>query len=354
MSELSAKFGLTIDAHGVKKRKEMLAAGRLGGLPPGIPPPYLPLPRAGGVISLASIPPSSIGMPTPPGAGIGLDSGVPVNSKAKYGPVSEKGALAIVHNLYQSAPDAHKVWTWVDEYPTDIKEAAEGEETEKCAIIMRNVKCTDGRRNTKAHSIVVQSPYLRKVLSEILHDYPGVCCDLQRLEFIAPFEPFVHRWAGFLKCWKRGDHDETTREHIDLLYNTLQAEIGETIREFEDFVLNGVVTFKSLWMIFQPGSIILSAYRGETLSAFELCQTQYAKDSCGEVLAIAADAIAWNGKNFGRCMENLPIRSFTGTKKITSLLAYPLHFHGRKEDITAGLIERGRAYEELAGFNFKA
>jgi hypothetical protein len=323
----------------LKTRKRMHAAARLSRPPSSI-------------AGVGLLPPGVV-VPAPPPQVADIAASAPVKSKAKYGP-AEKGDLAIVHNLYQSAPDAHKVWSWVDEYPTDIKEAAENDETEKCAIITRNVKCTDGRRNTKAHSIVIQSPYLKKALSEILHDYPGVCCELQRLEFMAPFEPFVHRWAGFLQYWKRGDLDKMTREHIDLLHDTLQGEIGENIREFEDFVLNGVVTFKSLWMIFQPGSIILSTHGGETLSAFELSQSQYGKDQCGEVLSISADVVAWDGKSFGRQMENLIIRSFRGTKGITSLYAYPLHFHSRKNEIRAGLIERGKMFEELAGFHFKA
>jgi hypothetical protein len=325
-----------------------------GQLPrPGIFPPLPPslatrrpsIQRAGNGAS----PPSS-----PESSSMLRASKLPVKSKAKYGPAPAKGALTIVHNLYQSAPDAHDVWTWVDEYPIDIKEAAEDEETEKCAIIVRNVKCTDGRRKTKAHSMIIQSPHLKMALSEILHDYPGVCCELQRLEFSAPFEPFVHRWAAFLKYWKRDDLSDMARQHIDLLHDILQGEIGEDVREFEDFVLNGVVTFKSLWMIFQPGSIVLSTHEGETLSAFELSQSIYTKDSCGELLSILSDVVAWDGKNFGRRSESLSIRCFEGTKRITSLYVYPLHFHEHKENIKAGLIERGKAFEELAGFNFKA
>jgi hypothetical protein len=362
---MPSQFGLTTS----NKRQEILAVARPSIPPPPIPssgpplppgimaPPFhpgvafppLPLRVAENVAS-----PSSSTEPSSPASAVRRAAGFPVKSNAKYGPAPEKGALTIVHNLYQSAPDAHDVWTWVDEYPIDIKEAAEGEETEKCAIILRNIKCTDGRRNTKAHSMVIQSPYLKKALSEILHEYPGICCELQRLEFSAPFEPFVHRWAGFVKYWKRDDLSEMAREHIDLLHDTLQGEIGEDIRQFEDFVLNGVVTFKSLWMIFQPGSIILSTHRGETLSAFELSESRYTQDSCGEMLSILAEVVAWDGKNFCRRKENLSIRCFDGTQRITSLYAYPLHFHEHKEKIKAGLIERGKAFEELAGFKFKA
>jgi hypothetical protein len=277
-----------------------------------------------------------------------------VSTKAKYGPVAEKGGLPIVHNLYQSPPDEHEVWTWVEDYPKNVSEAAENEESAKCALILRNVKSTDGRRKMEAHSLVIQSPQLKKALAEVLEDYPGITCSLQRLEFAKPFEPFVHRWAAFLKYRAREDLDATTKEHIELLYTTLLAEVGEKIQEFEDYVLNGVITFESLWMIFQPGSLIISTHKGISLSAFELQRTFYAEDQCGKFLSISCDSIGFDGKNFGRETDYISIRAFTGTKKINTLHAFPLHFWERKDSLKAKLMERGKRYEELAGYQFKA
>lgn len=200
------------------------------------------------------------------------------------GPKEEKGSVTNVKNIYREK-DENDEWTWVDEYPKTVKEAAENEETEKFALIVRNQKSTDSRKKLEAHSIIIQSPWLKTALTHILEDYPGVTCELHRLVFDAPFAPFVHRWASFLKYMKRPDLDEKTKEHLNLLLDVLKYEIGDKIKDFEDYVLNGVITFESLWMIFQPGGVIIAAHKGP-LSAFELVETEYVKNQCGAFLKI--------------------------------------------------------------------
>jgi hypothetical protein len=104
------------------------------------------------------------------------------------------GSVSEAKHIYKGASDDDGNWTWVDKYPDDVEEAAENEETATYAVVVRNQKSNDSRKKLEAHSIIVQSPQLRAALSEILANYPGVACELTRLEFEAPFKPFVHRW----------------------------------------------------------------------------------------------------------------------------------------------------------------
>ena len=206
----------------------------------------------------------------------------------------EKGSKSDIKNIYRSAKDGDGEWTWVDEYPKDVKEAAENGETEKFAVVVRNQKSKDSRKKLEAHSIVIQSPWLKKALGEILADYPGVTCDLQRLVFEAPFKPFVHRWSSFIQFKARKDLDEPTRKHIELLYEILKYEIGDDIKSFEDYVLKGVITFESLWMIFQPGCVVVSPFKGP-MSAFELVDSEYIENKCGVFLRLQCDCVDWDG-----------------------------------------------------------
>jgi hypothetical protein len=107
------------------------------------------------------------------------------------------GSVSEAKNIYKGPSDDDGNWTWVDKYPDDVEEAAENEETAKYAVLVRNQKSQDSRKKLEAHSIVIQSPQIRHALAEIMADYPGVACELSRLEFEAPFKPFVHRWYGF-------------------------------------------------------------------------------------------------------------------------------------------------------------
>lgn len=112
-------------------------------------------------------------------------------------PKVQVGSVSEAKNIYRGASDDDGNWTWVDKYPDDVEEAAENEETATYAVVVRNQKSNDSRKKLEAHSIIVQSPWLKTALAEIMAEYPGVACELARLEFEAPFKPFVHRWYVF-------------------------------------------------------------------------------------------------------------------------------------------------------------
>lgn len=113
---------------------------------------------------------------------------------------------------------------------------------------MRNVKSQDGRKKLEAHSIVVQSPWLKEVLGDVvLKDYPGVACELDRLTFLAPFKPFVHRWTALVDHMNKPSLDETTKKHLEILHDILKYEIGDDIKAFEDYVSKRVISFPHLW-----------------------------------------------------------------------------------------------------------
>ncbi|GAB1311504.1 hypothetical protein MFIFM68171_01714 [Madurella fahalii] len=262
------------------------------------------------------------------------------------------GSISEAKHIYKGASDDDGNWTWVDKYPDDVEEAAENEKTATYAVVVRNQKSNDSRKKLEAHSIIVQSPQIRAALAEIMADYPGVACELTRLEFEAPFKPFVHRWNELTKYLEKPDLDEKTKEHMKVLYDILNYEIGDNVRAFQDYVRNGVVSFKDLWMIFQPGKVVVAAYRGP-LSAFEMVETEYMQNNCGKFLQVRCDCVDYGGKEFGRYQEQINIPEFIGTKKITGLKVYPMHFHEDKEALSAKLTKRGEVFEQLAGHHYK-
>lgn len=263
------------------------------------------------------------------------------------------GSISDVKNIYRSPQDKDGQWTWVNKYPEDVEDAAENEETARYAVLVRNIKSPDSRKKLEAHSIVIQSPWLKTALGHILEDYPGVACELERLIFEAPFKPFVHRWKGMAKYRERDDLDDTTKEHLTILHNILQYEIGDNIKVFEDYMEKGVVTYEHLWMVFQPGSPILAAHKGP-LSAFELDDTVYMDtQQRGKFLRINCDCVDYDGKSFRRCREKIDIPQFIGTMSIIELSAYPLTFHPSPDEITASLSKRGQLFEDLAGHHYK-
>jgi hypothetical protein len=153
---------------------------------------------------------------------------------------------------------------------------------------------------------------------------------------------------------EKEDLDTVAREHMGILHKVLLQEVGDKIKDFEDYVLNGVITYESLWMIFQPGIVVFSEHNGAA-SASELVEAMYGESmQSGKSLRLELSVVDWNGTRFGRTAERIAVPAFAGTRKITSLSAFPIDFHKDKEDIQAGLVARGRIFEQLAGNHYKA
>ncbi|KAK7192864.1 hypothetical protein DPSP01_013159 [Paraphaeosphaeria sporulosa] len=265
-----------------------------------------------------------------------------------------EGSLSTTTTLYQGPQDSNRKWTWLDKEPADVAEAAENAQTAQHALITRLQKAQDSRKKYEIHSLIVQSPWLKDVLEKhVLDGYPGVCCSLKRLEFEAPFEPFVHRWAKLCTFRERTDLDDITRQHIELLYDVLREELKDVIKSFQDYVEKGVVTYEHAWTIFQPGDIIFSSSHKGAPMALKLRRGKYIETQCGNAYQLTAEAVDWNGSHFGRSIEQINIWEFLGTTKIVGLAALPLSFHPQKKEIREILVQRGKAFEELAGCHYK-
>lgn len=266
-------------------------------------------------------------------------------------PEAKPGMISDVKNLYQTKPDNRGKSTWVDTYPDDLEEAAENAETARYALLLRNKKCYDGRKKLEIDSIVVQSPLLKSVLGIVLKGYPGITTTLERLTFQAPFEPFVHRWSQLSEAVLT-EKDLETKTHLNLFYKTLETELQDSIKARDDFILNGVITHDTCWMIFEPGTIVF-AVEDKQKVAVRLNSGSYVQTRCGFVYRLMCAFVDWDGENFGYGNTSLDIREFQGTAKITALSAFPLLYHPAIDRVKEELMLRGKAFEKLRGYHYK-
>ena len=264
----------------------------------------------------------------------------------------EPGMIADVKNLYQSKPDNRGKTTWVDKYPDDLEEAAENAQTARYALLIRFIKCYDGRKKLQVNSIIIQSPLLKKALRKILKDYPGITTSLDRLTFTAPFQPFVHRWTKLLEALTSEQKTEP-HAHLRLLYRILEEELRDDLKARDDFILNGVITYSTLWMIFEPGTVVFFVKNGQNCAA-KVTSGTYKQTPCGECYALQCQIVDWDGEKFGLGSEPLKISGFEGTIEIIKLSVFPLKYHSDLSGVKCDLISRAKVFEELSGYHYKA
>ena len=262
------------------------------------------------------------------------------------------GMRCDIKNLYQGEEDRYGRYTWGEKYPDDWEEAAENAETARYAILVRNKKSYDSRKKLEIDSIVVQSPLLKDVLGTVLEGYPGITTGLERLTFSAPFQPFVHRWERLVHA-KQTVKDPATKEHLGLLFSTLETELKDTIKAKNDLVSHNVCTFEHIWTLFEPGDFVFATH-DSTECALQLQNADYANTRCGRAYQLSCDEVDWDGENFGRNRRSRNIYQFSGTLAISQLGIFPLKYHSDEAQLRERLIERGRVFERLHGFHYKA
>lgn len=220
-------------------------------------------------------------------------------------------------------------------------------------LIQRTEKSQDSCKKLEIDSIVIQSPLLKKVLREVLKDYPGVTASLSRLVFTAPFKPFVHRWNQ-LVAELDNEHDQETKQHLTLLVDTLHDELKDVIAALEDYDKNKVVTYQQIWTIFQPESPVFAQRFGKPM-ALRLLDGKFIKhQEMGPCFKLLCERVNWDGSRFGCDMQSHFITPFEGTIPIHELKCFPLTYHPDREAMTKRLIARGHQFESLAGYHYKS
>ena len=211
----------------------------------------------------------------------------------------------------------------------------------------------DSRKALEIDSVIIQSPYIKRVLNKTLANYPGVNTTLSRLIFKAPFECLVHRWDGLVAEMESDEWDEITKKHLTVLYDILHPELKDVLEEVKDFRKNGIVNYEHVWTIFQPGCTALGSRYGHPL-AMEFISGQFGETQCdGPCYIMRNKFVDYNGSQFGLNDMMHTIPKFDGVIPITDLPCYPIEFHPDATAMTEALTARGRLFESLAGYHYK-
>ncbi|KAJ5168359.1 uncharacterized protein N7482_003953 [Penicillium canariense] len=276
----------------------------------------------------------------------GTENETAQEEETKYAP---HGSICGARNLYQTKPDENGETSWTKDLPETLVAPAEDEDSAQYAMLVRHTKCYDGRKSLSIHSVVVQSEALKTFLGKVLDGYPGVTTTLERLEFTQPFKPLVHRWEDLVMAREDEVLDAVTKEHVDLFYKILEAELRDTLARKKDLIRNGVITHPLIWTLFEPDDAVISNTsipRGFLFSDCSInCRTKAWVLTCRH--------IDFDGEDFGYKDEDFAANPFIGTTPITSLPVFPLKYHPEKEAIREKLIAQGKRWEEHKGYHYR-
>ncbi|KAJ5691559.1 P-loop containing nucleoside triphosphate hydrolase protein, partial [Penicillium malachiteum] len=264
---------------------------------------------------------------------------------------AEPGSFCGAHYLYQTAPDERGFSSWSEDQPKDVYKAGETTISGQKALIVRKVKCYDGRRSFQMDSLLIQSQFLKDFLAKVMKGYPGLTFTLARVEFKSPFKPFIHRWDSL--CQERDNiPDPTIKSHVDLLYGILKEELSDLISEISDLLKSAVMTHELLWALFEPEKVIYSVI-DDRQRAFVFLYGDFDPNPIKRDFLITTRYIDSDGKTFGYRSQQLCIKPYEGTSAIMDLPVFPLANHKNQKKISTDLILRGKLWQSHKGYHYK-
>ncbi|KAK6065751.1 AAA ATPase family protein [Seiridium cupressi] len=272
----------------------------------------------------------------------------------------EQGLQCEIKTLYEGPSKCQCCINWVETFPDDLRSSVERQaETKTKAVVARMRKNHSEGKPLVLDSIVVQSPRLKQLLSQVFHGYEGITTSLKRLVFKSPFHPFYYRWNLLTQLVEdQADDDSIGAHHARLFYRLIYDEMKEMVVEVNDLVKNRVITFEYLWAIFEPGvRIFSSSYIDEVdKGCFYIVDTcNYIQDSRGtKYLELNVKFVDYNGNKYGFRAAKLTIEECVGTRSITELEAYPSEYCPELEHLEAMALDRGHRFQELEGIHYMA
>jgi len=221
------------------------------------------------------------------------------------------------------------------------------------ALLLRRRVDKDGNKVDKnGHqletTLEIWSPIIRAALKDILLQCSYLNLAACPIEIPQPYHALFH-YRKEIRAWAESpDRTEDEQKHIRLLTNFMKTNLAKVEREYEQHEPKGHVTFKLLWTLFRPETIIVLQ-----TDHFKEC---YRVDTCAEVLVLGEVCFeiqvwswAFNGIKFGPTKSRLIIKGFQGARVITDMEIYPLcllQSHERKK-LEKTLTDRGRKWRTL-------
>lgn len=103
--------------------------------------------------------------------------------------------------------------------------------------------------------VTINSEYLLKVFREVIKSHPTVASDFsEAFEMESPFQMLFHAWDD-LSAYKEETEDDTTRMHLNLLFDFMQSTMGPEKKRCNAQVKNLQTDYVRLWTIYRPGEI---------------------------------------------------------------------------------------------------
>ncbi|KAM0277129.1 hypothetical protein ACHAO9_012639 [Fusarium lateritium] len=216
------------------------------------------------------------------------------------------------------------------------------------------IRSYDTSKELISTRLEIRSPHLRKALQKVIKSYPGVLFDTPDKIILDDDEVWcIFYYRVELDTYASSSNDPQLREHMTLCLQYMGRKFQSEISRFNATAENRKSTagldFKSLWMVFKPGSLFYQKVDNMDTVVVLHDALLMDKDEENEHWSLNVKRVKCNGTHMGYVYSYVDVGKYDGIVPFTSLRIFPIVFHQERERIENFLVERGRKYLSLTG-----
>ncbi|KAF2173756.1 hypothetical protein M409DRAFT_48688 [Zasmidium cellare ATCC 36951] len=223
---------------------------------------------------------------------------------------------------------------------------------EQYAVVVRQV--FDKDNVLEKTTLTINSAHLLTVFREVVGYHPNVPADFSEpFEMESPFQMLFHFWHD-LDQFKESTHDDDCRMHLNLLFEFMEADMGDSRRLLVKSAAQGQVQYDTLWTIYRPGDLVLTRKHGHPW-LLRVEKTAYEESTkVGPYFEVHCTGTGYDGHQFGNVRHIFNImqkRCFAqrNPSKIVELPIFPRRYWYGGGDLETQLMERGRHFLSISG-----
>jgi hypothetical protein len=196
----------------------------------------------------------------------------------------------------------------------------------------------------------VRDEVLQKALGKVLAPIKYLGLTSTPLLISQPFRELFWFREDIKQYQEHNCKDSEEENSYRLLSNFMAQHLHQSLKVHDRLISRRNVEYEHLWMIYRPGSIVISTDQGR-LQAFLVRSFHDPPKNVIPEKPAMIKCVIWgcDSNNFGPSERTVEIERFSGTRDILELPLYPLDRLREKDqdDLVQRLIQRGRRWKSL-------
>lgn len=223
-----------------------------------------------------------------------------------------------------------------------------------CLVLLRRYR---QNRDLDFTELRIQSPYLKKVLQDVIGAYPGVTLHTSGHIFIREPPMCLFHYRRELEAYTRASSLPIVKRHLNLLLGyvekTLEQEIRQYEATFENQMAAASLEHQHLWMAYKPGELLSSTSDNldivsRMVGISKMMKPLFRSTEIDHWI-INVERIEFHGDRMMWVPYDVTIPNYDGCRQMANQPIAPFRFHTERERVKRDLVARGRRYQQLAG-----